>query len=87
MTHAYNKIYLDDACNLLGSYFDVAVNYYHIPLDTAYYEFLMSTFSKAFEIGLPNILSGMSGVEFYNRIFEVYFFSFIVCQNSFFKYL
>ena len=70
MTHAYNKIYLDDACNLLGSYFDVAVNYFHVSLDTAYFNFLMSTFSQALEMGIPNIISGMSGVELYNRIFE-----------------
>ena len=70
MIHAYNKIYLDDACNLLGSFFDIAVNEFKHSFSDAFDKFHKSEECKLFEIGSPFVISGMSGNDLFNRIFN-----------------
>ena len=69
--NAYNALYLDDACNLLGSYFDVAVNEYGYSIEEAWERFIISSYSYPFERGMPDVLSGISGGELYARIFDI----------------
>lgn len=70
MIHAYNEVYLDDACNLLGSYFDVAVNEYGHTLKDAWKRFLFSNIANEFERGSPFVISGLSGPELFNRVYD-----------------
>ena len=71
MIHAYSQLYLDDACNLLGSYFDIAVNEHHYSADDAFMKFVISDEVTLFEWGYPDIISGLSGSELFDRVFEV----------------
>ena len=71
MTLAYSEYYLDDACNLLGSYFDSAVNYYRFSLKEAWKKFVESSFSKSIQKGDPKVISGMSGSELVCSIFDI----------------
>ena len=73
MIHAYSKYYLDDACNLLGSYFDIAVNEYHYSITTAWKKFVFSDISSLFEKGNPFIISGLSGSELFDKIAGFHF--------------
>ena len=69
MIHAYNKVYLDDACNLLGSYFDIAVNEEKKTIQQAAYYFMITSECRLFECGYPQLLSGLSGCDLYNKVF------------------
>ena len=69
MIHAYNKVYLDDACNLMGSYLDIAVNEQKQSIYNAISFFLLSTECHLFERGYPQLISGSSGCDLYNKVF------------------
>lgn len=73
MIHAYNEVYLDDACNLLGSYFDIAVNEYNYSINVAWKKFVFSNICNSFEKGDPFIISGLSGSELFDRVVGFYF--------------
>ena len=63
MTHAYNRLYLEDAMNNLGTMLDCAVNAVHCDLTVFYEMFLSSGIASQMEAGNPRYLSGMSGME------------------------
>lgn len=62
-TRAYNKLYLEDAMNNLGSMLDCAVNAAHYDLFAFYAMFLSSGIASQIEIGNPRFVAGLSGVE------------------------
>ena len=62
-THAYNRLYLEDAMNNLGTMLDCAVNAAHCDLLVFYEMFLSSGVASQMEVGNPRYLSGMSGME------------------------
>lgn len=63
MTHAYNRIYLEDVMNNLGSMLDCAVNATHCEPTVFYEMFLVSGVASQIESGNPRYLSGLSGIE------------------------
>ena len=63
MTHAYNKLYLEDAMNNLGTMLDCAVNAARCDLVVFFEMFLSSGVASQMEAGNPRYLSGMSGME------------------------
>ena len=63
MTHAYNRLYLEDAMNNLGTMLDCAVNAAQYDLLVFYEMFLSSGVASQMEVGNPRYLSGMSGME------------------------
>jgi len=69
MTHAYNRIYLEDVMNNLGSMLDCAVNAAHCELTVFYEMFLVSGVASQIESGNPRYLSGLSGVELMRLVF------------------
>ena len=75
MIRAYNEVYIDDACNLLGSYFDIAVNEYHYSINTAWKKFVFSDVCNSFEKGNPFVISGLSGTELFDKVVGFYFAS------------
>ncbi len=70
MIHAYNEIYLDDACNLLGSFFDIAVNEQKKTIYQAVCSFILTNECQLFECGYPQLISGASGCDLYNKVFR-----------------
>ena len=62
-THAYNRLYLEDAMNNLGTMLDCAVHAAHCDLLVFYEMFLSSGVASQMEAGNPRYLSGMSGME------------------------
>ena len=62
-THAYNRLYLEDAMNNLGTMLDCAVNAARCDLLVFYEMFLSSGVASQIEAGNPRYLSGMSGME------------------------
>jgi len=62
-THAYNRLYLEDAMNNLGTMLDCAVNAARCDLLVFYEMFLSSGVASQMEVGNPRYLSGMSGME------------------------
>ncbi len=69
MTHAYNRIYLEDVMNNLGSMLDCAVNAAHCEPTVFYEMFLVSGVASQIESGNPRYLSGLSGVELMRLVF------------------
>lgn len=70
MTHAYNRLYLDDAMNNLGSMLDCAVNVAHCDTVVFYEMFLASGVASQIESGNPRYLSGMSGTELMQEVLK-----------------
>lgn len=70
MTHAYNRLYLDDAMNNMGSMLDCAVNAAHCDATVFYEMFLASGIAAQIEAGNPRYLSGMSGIELMRAVLE-----------------
>lgn len=62
-THAYNRLYLEDAMHNLGTMLDCAVNAAHCDLLVFYEMFLSCGVASQMEVGNPRYLSGMSGME------------------------
>lgn len=68
MTHAYNKLYLDDAKKRLSLCFDYGINDCRIDCNNFADMFVISGYAKLFEKGNPAILAGMSGIELARKI-------------------
>ena len=68
MTHAYNKVYLDDAMRNLGEAMDFAKNVCRLDLDDFLGMFIVSGLAEQFGKGVPKYVSGLSGTEL---VFEV----------------
>ena len=62
-TRAYNRLYLEDAMNNLGTMLDCAIHAAHCDLLVFYEMFLSSGVASQMEAGNPRYLSGMSGME------------------------
>ena len=62
-TRAYNRLYLEDAMNNLGTMLDCAIHAAHCDLLVFYEMFLTSGVASQMEAGNPRYLSGMSGME------------------------
>ena len=63
MTHAYDKDYLDDAMSCLGEAMDYVANTMKMDTDDFLDLFIATGFSEQFELGVPKIVSGLSGIE------------------------
>lgn len=63
MTHAYDKMYLDDAMRNLGEAFDYAVNVCNMEPDDFMDMFIAGGLAEQFGLGVPKYISGMSGIE------------------------
>ncbi len=61
--HAYNELYLCDAKENLGWFFDYHINDCHMEPDYAMDCFLQCRLSEEFSRGNPAVVSGMSGME------------------------
>jgi len=70
MTRAYNKLYLEDAMNNLGTMLDCAANVAHFDLAVFYEMFLSSGIAAQMEAGNPRFVSGMSGMELMRLVIE-----------------
>lgn len=70
MVHAYDKIYLADARKNLARMLDYMVNDLKYSLETAWNWFLVSDYSKRFEVGDCSVLVGRSGVELAYGVLE-----------------
>lgn len=70
MIHAYNHYYLEDAMNNVGSMLDCAVNAVHCDISMFFEMFLSSGVASQIEIGNPRFVSGLSGVELCQKVFE-----------------
>ena len=70
MIHAYNHYYLEDAMNNLGIMLDYAVNTAGLDISVFYEMFLASGVASQIEIGNPRFVSGLSGVELCQKVFE-----------------
>ena len=69
-TRAYNKLYLEDAMNNLGSMLDCAANAAHYDLTVFYEMFLSSGIASQMEVGNPRFVAGLSGVELMELVIE-----------------
>lgn len=63
MTHAYNRLYLEDAMHNTGTMLDCAVHIAHCDLGVFYEMFLSSGVAAQIETGNPRYVSGLSGME------------------------
>ena len=70
MIHAYNHYYLEDAMNNVGSMLDCAVNAVHCDISVFFEMFLASGVASQIEVGNPRFVSGLSGVELCQKVFE-----------------
>lgn len=69
---AYNELYLLDAKKNLAVCFDYAINDCKFNSDTFVFMFINSKYSKLFETGDPNVVSGTSGIELARKIISEY---------------
>ncbi len=67
---AYDETYLDDAMNILGEAVDYAVNECGISLDDFFNIFITTSYAAQFEAGVPNVVSGMTGIELVGRVLK-----------------
>lgn len=67
---AYDELYLPDAMEVLGDFFDYAVNDYGAEGDEVAELFAMSSLGRGFEVGEPRLVGGMSGAELFARLAE-----------------
>ena len=70
MIHAYNHYYLEDAMNNVGNMLDCAVNAVHYDISVFFEMFLASGVASQIQIGNPRFVSGLSGVELCQKVFE-----------------
>ena len=63
MIRAYDNQYLDDAMKCLGEAFDYAVNVCQMDMDRFLDLFIGTGYAEKFAIGVPKIVSGLSGTE------------------------
>lgn len=70
MIHAYNHYYLEDAMNNVSNMLDCAVNAVHCDINVFFEMFLASGVASQIQIGNPRFVSGLSGVELCQKVFE-----------------
>lgn len=70
MPNAYNKLYLEDAMDNLGSMFDYVINILKIDKDKFINMFMESKIISYFELGHPSYVSRCSGSELAHKLFE-----------------
>ena len=63
MAHSYSDLYLDDAMDNLGDYFDYMINELNYSPNDAYTLFIKSGVAEEFGSGNPKYIAGMSGVD------------------------
>ncbi len=63
MIHAYDNQYLDDAMKCLGEAMDYAANSCHMDMDQFMEQFIATGYAEQFAIGVPKVVSGLSGTE------------------------
>ncbi len=63
MIHAYDNQYLDDAMKCLGEAMDYATNSCGLDMDSFLELFIGTGYAEQFAVGVPKIVSGMSGTE------------------------
>ena len=63
MVHSYSDLYLDDAMENLGDYFDYMINELDYSPEEAYTLFVKSGVALEFGSGNPKYIAGMSGVD------------------------
>lgn len=70
MMHGYDKFFLTNVMENLGSAFDCAVNKFEIPAKDFYEFFLISKVAEHIENGNPKYIAGLSGLELTQTIFD-----------------
>lgn len=70
MIHAYDRIYLSAAQKTLAGMLDYLVNMLHYPLEEAWDFFLVSPLSRRFEQGDCSVVTGMSGQELAQAVWD-----------------
>ena len=70
MTHAYDEMYIDTAMNNLGEAFDYVKNDLKMDLDKFFNLFISTGVAREFEIGNISIITGMSGIELAEHVFN-----------------
>lgn len=70
MTHAYSKLYLDSAQDVLGHAFDWIVNTCGEDIAEFCDRFCRSKISAMFEMGYPKYVAGCNGAELANFVME-----------------
>ena len=68
--HGYDKFFLTNVMENLGSAFDCAVNKFEIPAKDFYEFFLISKVAEHIENGNPKYIAGLSGLELTQAIFD-----------------
>lgn len=68
MRIAYQASKLNSTQELLGDFFNLAINHYHLSPNKAYKLLLISKYSKLIEKGNPSIIYGKSGYELFYDI-------------------
>ena len=61
--HAYQKFYLDDAQQNLGTMFDYAIRVLNYDCDQFFLYFIQSDIARKFEHANPKYIAGMSGID------------------------
>ena len=67
---SYSKIYLLDAMENLGEATDCATNVMELGIDAFWSAFIATGYAKAFQMGSPRIVAGLSGTEVALRVVE-----------------
>lgn len=70
MTHAYSKLYLESAQDVLGHAFDWVVNTCNEDLASFCNQFAKSKIASLFEVGYPKYVAGCNGAELANFVRE-----------------
>ena len=63
MTHAYDRLYLEDAMHNMGTMFDCAIHIAHCDLTLFFEMFLSSGVASQMEVGNPRYVAGLSGPQ------------------------
>lgn len=67
---SYSKTYLLDAMENLGEATDCATNVLNLDIDAFWSAFIATDYAKAFQMGSPRVIAGLSGTEVALRIVE-----------------
>ncbi|MBR5336544.1 MAG: helix-turn-helix transcriptional regulator [Lachnospiraceae bacterium] len=70
MGYAYDQIYLYDAMTNLGEFTEYAHYACDADLDRTFMCFFISGYADRFQVGDPQVVSGMSGTELYQAVMD-----------------
>lgn len=70
MTHAYSKVYLEDAMCNMGDMLDYVANDCRMDKDQFFALFIACGLADAFGRGEPRVVTGMSGAELAREVFQ-----------------